>query len=322
MQRYAGNWTGDNRSTWESLQLTVPMVLGLGLSGIPFTGPDIGGFRGFASGELFTRWLQMGVFLPLFRAHTHWDSPDQEPWSWGEPFLSINRETIRLRYRLLPYIYTALWQSSQTGMPMARPLFLQFQDDPVTYTVDDQFMCGDSLLIAPVMEEGALGRSVYLPAGAWYDFRTGVRHEGSVNLDVESPLEHIPVYVGAGAVVPMGPQVEYTAQIGSQAPTLHIYPGPGDSWLYEDDGSSKAYLQGERRVTRFTVSGSDGHLEVSRDVQGSFDPGYDRCEIVIHGVAGLPVATEGVPGADVSFSPEKRTVVLRGGLFHRLVVRW
>jgi alpha-glucosidase len=322
LQRYAANWTGDNESSWESLRLTIPMVLGLGLSGIPFTGPDIGGFLGFATGEMFTRWLQLAVFLPFVRSHTHWDSPDQEPWSWGEPFLSINREFIRLRYRFLPYIYTALWQSSQTGIPMARPLFLHFQDDPDTFTADDQFMCGDSLLIAPVMEKGATSRSVYLPAGPWYDYWTGVRHVGPLSLDVEAPLDHLPIYVKAGAVVTTGPQVANTSQIESQPPMFHVFPGHGDSWLYEDDGVSKAYLRGEHQVTHFTVSGSEDHLVVTRHTDGPFDPGYDRCQVEIHGVDGTPKAIEGLSGVESSFAPEQRAVVLQGGLFNRLELRW
>ncbi|MCX7855468.1 MAG: hypothetical protein N2556_05790, partial [Anaerolineae bacterium] len=166
VQRYSAHWTADNRSDWASLRQTLPMVLNLGLSGIAFTGSDIGGFEGFATGELFTRWLQMSVFFPFCRAHTYFASPDQEPWSWGEPYLSINREFIRLRYRLLPYLYTALWQCTQTGMPIVRPLLLAFQDDPTTHTLDDEFLCGDALLVAPVLERcHAEGRPALVVGG-------------------------------------------------------------------------------------------------------------------------------------------------------------
>ncbi|MCS7179548.1 MAG: glycoside hydrolase family 31 protein, partial [Anaerolineae bacterium] len=212
VQRYSAHWTADNRSDWASLRQALPMVLNLGLSGIAFTGSDIGGFEGFATGELFTRWLQMSVFFPFCRAHTWFASPDQEPWSWGEPYLGINREFIRLRYRLLPYLYTALWQCTQRGTPIVRPLLWAFQDDPTTHALDDEFLCGDALLVAPVLEEGATRRRVYLPAGRWYDFWTDAVYEGPTWVEAEAPLERIPVFVRAGAVVPMGPTMDYVGQ--------------------------------------------------------------------------------------------------------------
>jgi alpha-glucosidase len=282
VQRYAGNWTGDNLSTWESLRLTVPMVLGLGLSGVAFTGADIGGFSGKATGELFTRWLQMGAFLPFFRAHTALGTPDQEPWSWGEPYLGINREIIRLRYRLLPYLYTALWQSTQTGIPMARPLFLAFQEDPATFILEDQFLCGDALLVAPVLEEGATKRPVYLPAGTWFDFWTDERYVGPGHIEAKAPLERVPLFVRAGSVVPMGPAVDYVGQPTDEPLTLHVYAGEGDSWLYEDDGEGLAYRNGAYRLTRFTVTTTEDGVSLERRVEGLPEPGAERFNIVIH----------------------------------------
>lgn len=320
VQRYAAHWTGDNRSTWESLRLTVPMVLGLGLSGIPFTGADIGGFAGFATGELFTRWLQLGVFLPFFRAHTVFDSPDQEPWSWGEPYLTINRETIRLRYRLLPYLYTALWQAVQTGLPIARPLFLAFQDDPATHSLEDQFLCGDALLVAPILEEGANGRAVYLPAGLWYDFWTDDRYAGPARVKVEAPLDRIPVFVRAGSVIPMGPEMEHVGQRSACSLTLHVYPGEGESRLYEDDGETFAYRTGAYRLTQFEARGGEGRIDLVRKVEGNY-PGCDRFVVVAHGVGGEPeVAVDGVNQA--SYSGRDRPVRIETGPFHILSVRW
>jgi len=320
VQRYAAHWTGDNRSTWGSLRLALPMVLGLGLSGVAFTGADVGGFAGFPSGELFTRWLQLGIFLPFLRAHTYLNSPDQEPWSWGEPYLSINRETIRLRYRLLPYLYTALWQCTRNGVPLARPLLLAFQDDPSVHALGDQFLCGDALLVAPVLEEGATRRAVYLPAGVWTDLWTDARYEGPARVEVEAPLERIPVFVRAGSVVPMGPVGHNSASSSAGPPTLHVYPGEGVSWLYEDDGESTSYRRGEYRLTRFTLSTSEGRLELRRDVEGTFTPGYDRFVIVVHGVDGPPKAVEGMPDAGVTYDPQGRTLRVRGGAFDTLSI--
>ena len=330
VQRYAAHWTGDNRSTWESLRLTLPMVLGLGLSGVAFTGADVGGFAGFASAELFTRWLQLGIFLPFLRAHTVFDSPDQEPWSWGEPHLSINREMIRLRYRLLPYLYTALWQCTQTGVPIARPLFLAFQDDPATHTLEDQFLCGDVLLVAPVLEEGATARSVYLPAGTWYDFWTDARYEGPARIEVEAPLSRIPLFVRAGSVIPMafedGEEAPpHTGALLAARPTspllLHLYPGDGVSWLYEDDGETTAYRRGMYRLTRLALSASGTALRLEREVEGALDPGYSRSVLLAHGVDGPPQVTKG-PKGEVTYDPRRRIARWSGGLFEKLMLRW
>ncbi len=293
VQRYAAHWTADNRSDWASLRQTLPMVLNLGLSGIAFTGSDIGGFEGFATGELFTRWLQMSVFFPFCRAHTYLASPDQEPWSWGEPYLSINREFIRLRYRMLLYLYTALWQCTRTGMPIVRPLLLAFQDDPTTHVLDDEFLCGDALLVAPVLEEGATRRRVYLPAGRWYDFWTDALFEGPAWVEAEAPLERIPVFVRAGAVVPTGPEMDYVGQRPTDPLTLHLYP-PAEgqemvSFLYEDDGETPAHQRGEYLLHRFALSA--GSLEWTRE--GAYDPGPRRVEAVVHRGAGRePVRME------------------------------
>jgi len=257
VQRYAASWTADNRATWEHLGLTVPMVANLGLSGLAFTGPDTGGFFGYPSAELFTRWLQMSVFLPFFRAHTYLEDPDQEPWSWGEPTLSINRAWIECRYRLLPYLYTALWQCAQTGVPIVRPLVLAFQDDPVTHELDDQFLCGDDLLVAPVVEEGATSRSVYVPEGTWYDVWRDETVTGSTQVAAEAPLERIPVFVRAGAVMPTGPTMRYVGERPRDPLTLHVYPPSGSeeqtSLLYEDDGRTYGFREGEYLLTRFVA---------------------------------------------------------------------
>lgn len=325
LQRYAAHWTGDNHSTWESLRLTLPMVLGLGLSGVAFTGADIGGFAGPASGELFTRWLQLGIFLPFLRAHTAQFTPDQEPWSWGEPFLNIARETIRLRYRLLPYLYTALWQCTRTGIPMARPLALAFQRDPATHGLEDEFLCGDALLVAPVLEQGATRRSVYLPAGEWYDFWSRTRHQGPTEVEVDAPLERVPLFVRAGSVVPMWPAMDYVGQETPRALILHVYPGERAervSWLYEDDGESKAHRQGAWRCTRFHLRADAEQLDLTRTVEGDFDPNYARFEIVVHGVDGAPEAVEGLTEAQVSHDAQERTLRLTGAPFAQLSLRW
>ena len=289
VQRYAIAWTGDNQSTWEHLQLTLPMVMGLGLSGLGFTGADVGGFDGGASAELLVRWTQLGAFLPFFRNHSARWSNNQEPWAYGEPYLSLNRAAIELRYRLLPYLYTATWQHAQKGQPIVRPLVWSYTDDTQTHSLDDQFLCGDALLVAPVCAPGATSREVYLPAGDWFDFWTDGVHHGPLRLQAPAPLESIPVYVRAGTVLPTWPVQQYVGEKPAHKLILHVYPGDGDSWLYEDDGESLAYQRGDWRSTRFECRQTpQGGLRVTCQSQGVDQPGNKQWEWHVHGLASAP----------------------------------
>jgi alpha-glucosidase len=293
IQRYATGWTGDNHANWDHHWLSIPMLLNLGLSGLALTGPDVGGFSGIPSGELFTRWLQMGVFLPFLRAHTATGTPDQEPWSWGEPYLTVNRRFIELRYRLLPYLYTAAWQSTQSGAPIVRPLAWDFQQDEETHALDDQFLCGDALLVAPVLKEGAAQRTVYLPAGTWYDFWSDERHAGPARIEVETPLERLPLFVRGGSVLPLGPVLQYVGEHEVEELELHLYPAaPGEmagrarpNLLYEDDGRTQAYREGAYRLTRFVLAGGGPpptRLELERYVEGDETLGVRAFHVVPH----------------------------------------
>ena len=331
VQRHALSWTGDNMSTWEDLWLSMPMLMNLGLSGLAHTGPDIGGYSRFSTGELFTRWLQMGILLPLCRSHTFVHSPDQEPWSWGEPYLSINRRYIELRYRLLPYLYTAFWQCAQVGVPMVRPLFLAFQEDPATHVLDDQFMCGDAFLVAPVIEEGATSRTVYLPAGVWYDFWADRQFHGPAYIEVTAPLERLPLFVRAGSVVPMGPVMQHTGERVVDELLLHVYPGQGRSdgasLLYEDDGHTWAFQDGEYRLTRFALQSAGlpvSRLELDCQVEGRYESDHRGFEIVVHGVEKPPhnVTVDGqVPGSH-ALGTDGRAVHVLAGLFEHLQIEW
>ncbi|MEJ2733116.1 MAG: glycoside hydrolase family 31 protein [Anaerolineae bacterium] len=287
LQRYALVWTGDNQSTWAQLRLGVGMCLNLGLSGVAFCGPDTGGFSGDCSGELLVRWTQFCALAPFFRNHSALGTCNQEPWAFGEPYESICRRWIELRYELLPYLYTAAWQTTQTGLPMMRPLALAFPQDPRTYRLDDQFLLGDALLAAPVGHPGHRSRQVYLPGGPWYDFWTGARLSGEVTAD--APLERMPLYVRAGSVLPLGPVLQHSGQWPPEVLHLHVYPGDGEGWLYEDDGHSQAYRSGDLQVTRFRCeTAPGGGLTVRREVDGPFNPGYDRFEIHVHGQETAP----------------------------------
>ena len=307
-QRYCMNWTADNQSTWPQLKLTMPMVMTLGLCGMAFSGPDTGGFSGTSDGELLTRWMQLGVFTPFFRNHTAILTGDQEPWVHGEPYTTINRRFVELRYRLLPYVYTAFWQCAQSGLPIMRPLLLGWQDDPRTHALDDEFLFGDAFLVAPIGEPGATSRQVYLPAGTWYDFWSDAVYVGGRDVLVDAPLERMPLFVRAGSVIPMWPVMQYVGQRPVDVLTLHVYPGDGESWLYEDDGHSWACQRGEYRLTRFTLRREGGALELRCQIEGSYTPTYDRYRVVVHGVEHEPrrVTADGQPVAEWTFDAESR----------------
>jgi alpha-glucosidase len=313
LQRYALVWTGDNQSTWAQLRLGVSMCLNLGLSGVALCGPDTGGFSGDCDGELLARWTQVGALTPFFRNHSALGTRSQEPWSFGEPYESICRRWIELRYELLPYLYTTAWQSAQSGLPMMRPLALAFPVDVRTYSLDDQFLLGDALLAAPVGRPGQTSRRVYLPGGLWYDFWTGEQQSGTVTAD--APLERMPLFVRAGSVLPMGPVLQHTGEWPPEAVRLQVYPGDGESSLYEDDGHSLAYQSGDFQVTRFVCrAATESTLTVQREVEGAFAPAYERFEVIIHGLETAPrqVSVDGRP-VDVTFDAEDKEARLMTG---------
>jgi alpha-glucosidase len=244
-QRYAAVWTGDATADWPTLRQSISMQLGLGLSGFPFIGSDIGGFVRMPSAELCTRWLQAGVFSPFMRMHTEITTPDKEPWSFGWRHEAINKRAIELRYELLPYIYNVMQQASQTGLPALRPLFLEFPADEQTAKVEDEFLFGSDLLVAPVLWEGVDARDVYLPAGEWFDYWTGQKYAGNTTIHVPVTLESIPMFVRGGGFIFRQPVVQHTGEMPGQPLQILIAPAAAsESALYEDDGKSLAYQKG------------------------------------------------------------------------------
>ena len=260
IQRWSACWMGDNSSLWEHLELTMPQLMNMGLSGVPFVGTDIGGFFGNASGELFARWMQLGVLTPFCRGHSVAGSERHEPWVFGPEVEAICREYMQLRYRLLPYIYSLFWQAAQTGAPMLRPLLYHFSDDPGTYQIHDQVLLGPSLMAAPIYHPGRTYRAVYLPRGEWYDWWTGERLgnvESATPILASAPLERMPLYARAGAIVPSGPAMRYADERPLDALTLDLFPGDGEFALYEDDGHTFDYQQGQFCTTRYTLRRDD-----------------------------------------------------------------
>ena len=273
MQRYASFlWSGDVYSTWETLRTHIPVAVNTGLSGIPYWGTDIGGFvptKEFTA-ELYLRWFQFGAFCTLFRSHgRNWKL--RLPWGWntGDPgpietsnyngaaipdasqlhnpqVESICRKYLELRYRMLPYLYSAVRECTVTGMPVMRALWLHYPDDPVAVARGDEYLWGRDVLVAPVTEQGATSRQVYLPRGAWFDFWTGERHEGGREITRKVDLDTMPLYVRAGAILPLGPVKQYTGEPSDQPLAITVYPGAAGTFLlYEDDGISFNHRKGE-----------------------------------------------------------------------------
>jgi alpha-glucosidase len=299
------------------------MCLSEGLSGLAFVGPDIGGFAGDCDGELFTRWTQIGALLPFFRAHTAYGTQRQEPWSFGERYEAICRRFIELRYELLPYLYTAFWQCATTGLPMMRPLVMAYQDDPAACDLDDEFLLGDAILAAPVCEPGVVTRSVHLPRGTWYNFWSGNIFDGGRAVQVEASLEMMPIFVRAGSVVPLGPVMQFVGERLCEPLTLRVYPGEGESLLYEDDGESFDYQSGAYQLTRFTCRGSAEAIELRIKREGAFAAACRRFNVVIYGVERQPKAVV-IDGEDIGeweYDGTAKTVRFMCGLAEHIVIR-
>ena len=266
-QRYAAVWTGDNTSDWSSLRQSISTLLGFGLSGFSFVGADIGGFDGAPSGELYSRWLQAGVFYPFMRSHSTWGSPDKEPWSFDYHHEIINKHAIELRYELLPCIYNAMQQASQTGVPALRPLFLEYPDDAKVTGLDDEFLFGHDLLVAPVLSEGANERDVYLPQGEWFDYWTGHRFAGGQSIHLPVTLDSIPMFVRGSGFIFRQPAIQNTGEMPGKPLRVLIAPAnESESSLYEDDGETLDYRNGAFMERRFHQTRNDQKMVV--DVSG------------------------------------------------------
>ncbi len=317
MQRFASFlWSGDVQSTWETLRTHVSVAVNTALSGIPFWGTDIGGFipTHEYTGELYLRWFQFAAFCPLFRSHGRvWTL--HLPWGWnmGEPSPLVRQETpsyqpdphelhnaaiepickkyLELRYQLLPYLYSAVKQTCETGVPIIRALWLHDPDDAAAVSRGDEYLFGPDILVAPVVEKGASTRTLYLPRGAWYDFWTRERLQGGREIERKVDLETTPLYVRAGAVIPMGPVKQYVEEDTDAPLSLWLHPGQDGAFsLYEDDGKSFNYRKGE--FTRVNFAWKDRERRLSATLAaGSKTLGSSNRNFVVH-VAGESITRE------------------------------
>jgi len=296
-QRYAATWTGDDTSSWNHLRLTTPMLLNLGLSGFGLSGADVG-FIGTPGPELLTRWTELATFQPIDRNHANKGSGDKEVWVHGPEQEAIRRRYIEERYRLMPYMYTLVEELTRTGLPIVRPLFLEFPAandlKPLDVDAGNEFLLGPDLLVAPPpFPEQPDAYDLYLPAGVWYDYWTGEKiqrgtsgnSDQSANLRIQPKLEILPVFVREGTILPLQPLVQSTEETPRGPLTLRVYPGKDcRGSLYLDDGKTLAYTRGEFLRVAFSCEiTSNGLILHIGERQGSFPPWWNRIRVEVCG---------------------------------------
>jgi len=293
--RYAATWTGDNSSTWNHLAMSTPMLLSLGLSGYPIVGDDIGGFAGSPPADLLTRWYELGAFNPIFRNHAAKGSADHEPWVNGAEHESIRRRYIELRYQLLPYLYTQTEETSRTGIPLMRPVFLDYPEARDFYHDDRDFLFGADLFVAPVVRETLDAQGVALPPGEWYDYWTSEKHAAKDSIVLHPGIDEVPLYVRAGAIVPMQPVIQNTGEKPNGPLQLRAYlpsavPAQNCAGsLYQDDGHTFAYQKGEFLRVSYSCETATGYATVTSTVeQTGYRPWWNSIELTVFGVSVSP----------------------------------
>ena len=310
-QRYSATWTGDNSATWNHLRMTIPQIENLGLSGFAMTGADVGGFAGSPPADLLTKWIEVAAFQPIDRDHSAKGTRDHEVWVDGPEQEAIRKRFIEERYRLMPYLYTSAEEMSRTGLPIMRPLFLEFPNaasdgHPLDNDATGEFLFGSRILVAqsPSPEEVA-PYEVHLPPGQWYDYWTGeklaeIKADGARDLEIRDAampnkpifvkpvLAELPVYVRGGSIIPVAPLTQSTMEKPNGPLTLRVYPGAAcEGSVYQDDGTSFAYKQGIFFLQHFTCAeGADGSVAVHLDApEGSFTPWWSETRIEVYGLS-------------------------------------
>ncbi|SMO53957.1 glycoside hydrolase family 31 protein [Gracilimonas mengyeensis] len=284
IQRYPYIWAGDWSSEWQYFEPVIRAGLNIGLSGVGFWSHNMGGFEHVPDPELYIRWVQFGMFSPI--AHLFgMDHPGyKEPWSYGEQAERIFKKYDRMRYRMIPYIYSEAWKMHNTGKPIMRALVLEYQDDINTYDIDDQYMFGDNLLVAPVTTKGAKTRTVYLPEGTWYDYWNGEKYSGKQHVAYLTPLDKLPIFVKAGGIIPQRNRIENLGEQPADTLSLEIFPHGQSSYeIYDDDGKSREYESGEYAITTVTVD--DQSLKTTVNIQapeGSYQVPERSYKLLIH----------------------------------------
>ena len=285
-QRYTSSWTGDNVATWEHLWLANIQVQRMSISGMGFTGSDIGGFAEQPTGELYARWIQLGVFHPFCRTHSSGDHGNQEPWAFDEEVINITRKFVSLRYQLLPYLYTMFWQYIEEGIPMLKPLVYYDQEDTQTHYRNDEFIFGNQILVCPILEPNAVGRRMYIPIGEWYNYWNNELSTGGREVWIDTKFDEIPVFVKAGAIIPKYPVQQYVGELEFDELTLDLYfkNGKEKSVVYEDAQDGYDYKKGRYSFLSFRTIGKEKELIVQLHKEGKFDTPYSKYKINLIGL--------------------------------------
>lgn len=302
-QKYSTVWTGDNQSLWEHLRMAVPMLLNLGMSGISFCGTDIGGFGFDCTGELLSRWVQVGCFTPLFRNHSSTHTRDQEPWAFDKETENINRKYIKLRYKLIPYLYDIMYEGEKDGLPVMRPLVMHYQKDKMVQEINDEFLVGENILVSPVLEQGKNYKAVYLPHGKWYDYWTKEVISGEKAIIKEAPIDVCPIYIKEGSIIPNYPDQNYIGEKEIDKLTLDIYKGNGKYFHYIDDGESYNYRNGEYTLYEFSMK-SDKSVTISITKKHTGFREYKNFSIIFNS----PAHNVNFNGKNISFKNDKNCI--------------
>lgn len=289
LQRYAALWTGDNRAEENHMLQGVRLLSSLGLSGIPFTGMDIGGFTGGASPALFARWMQIGAFIPYFRNHTAVNTKSAEPWTFGEEVLEISRNYVNLRYKLMPYLYSSFYEATQNGLPLVRSLAIDYTHDATIYDqrFGNQYLFGPAFMIAPFEGEASFG-SIYFPAGKWYDLYTGAVEQGQTQKTIGLSMSKLPVYIKQSSIIPMQSLIQTTAEKPTDTLIIHLYEGAVANayTYYEDDGESYAYENGAYYKRTISYDPASKHISFDK-AAGRLDSKFHIVKLILHGFGNL-----------------------------------
>ncbi len=285
-QRYTSTWTGDNMATWEHLWIANVQAQRMAMSGFSFAGSDIGGFAEQPQGELFTRWIQLGVFHPFCRVHSSGDHGNQEPWVFDDDVTDVVRKFIELRYQLLPYLYTAFWNLIEHGTPILKSLVMFDQEDHQTHYRTDEFIFGDKILVCPIQEPNAKGRRMYIPRGGWYNLWTDEFIEGGKEKWVDAEIDSMPIFIKEGAIIPKYPVQQYVSEKTIEEVTLDIYYKKGKevSKLFDDAHDGYDYTKGRYSLRTFKLVGKEKELIIQQHKSGKFIANYKTFKLKLHGL--------------------------------------
>lgn len=305
-QRYTSSWTGDNIATWEHLWIANVQAQRMAMSGFSFIGSDIGGFAEQPEGELFARWIQLGVFHPFCRVHSSGDHGAQEPWAFDKSITDIVRKFIELRYQLLPYLYTAFWQYIENGTPLLKSLVMFDQEDSQTHYRTDEFIYGDKILVCPINEPHAKGRRMYLPKGNWYNFWKDELIKGNQELWVDADLDSMPIFIKEGAIIPKYPVQQYVGEKKIEQLILEVYykKGKEKSKLFDDEHDGYDYKKGKYNLRTFNLLGKEKELIIQQHITGKFETQYKTFKLKLHGLP-FEITKLEIDNEEISFDKEK-----------------